>query len=1137
MQFTWRKGTLAARDPELDEWCLRAIVQQQVPREHVARRVERDGAQDAFHVTVLLPQEAKRALATFNKDTLVAMASEAALGEARPLKLGIGRAGKGAVVFAVLEWPAMQDFRRRLGLPRKALHLTLGFAQADLHDVDKSLDSIVFDGRSFSRADAEDVLERINTVPDPTMRDAILGVVLHHTRAMRDPAASNVVAARALVCRAKLAATQIGDLDRAVTDLLVSLELVDSPRVRMLLGDAFRKQGHRVDARDQYRRALATPQVAETPKVRELLLARLVAIESREQVPPPQKFPRTRHLINLGAATRDDLLFPAGDFGKFCDDSQGLVVSVEEKLDGANLGIFVDNDWQLVCKNRGHSVSADTATQWTGLDRWTEEHKTELYALLQQRYVIYGEWMFAKHSIHYARLPSLFMVFDLFDRVMCKFVSVTTRDALLAAYAPSLCVVPAVKRRAHFSLDTLQDDVRALLQETRSVFYDGPVEGLVLRCDEVDLPDGMSSFQVTRAKVVRSDFTQSIDEHWTRADLVRNKVDKLLFEQLQGGRAASSSKKYPSTPHLPFSPCVQSDDIVSGLDSASLLADGHTRVIVTEKLDGGNCCLKGGKVYARTHSKEASHWSFGEIKALYSSWIVQVPEIADLELFGENMSAVHSIEYDNLNSPFYLFAVRDPAASDRDGQAWLAWDDMQALADRLDIPTVPVVFDGVFRSLLQVQQLMQGQAQRNSRVSTELPGEGYVIRVARAFGDDAFEASIAKYVRANHVQTSADWKATATRASIKPPPPPGTRVQEQPRVQLFVDLDGVLADFERGVRELTGKTPEQLGVSHMWRSVEQANGFFSRLSWMPGAQEMWHTHLRPLRPTILSGVPMSTTRWAEKQKLEWCKRHLGHEVPVILCATRDKALYSGPGRILIDDRERTRRPWEAAGGAFVLYKHAAGAVAELTRQVALQGTQPELQEAAQGSAKQHKHNKSDNKRGGKQTRAKLAKSKFKLVVLAGLPGSGKSSIGEFLEQNLFGAVRVSQDEVGSRKVCEDLVGRASKTANVVILDRCNVESAERKHWVALAMTQPKHTLVVHVATDLETCVTRIVQRQGHPTVATNNPDAARRIVAGFHAKWQNPDAGTEGFGALKVVDPALPLHQAQQSLLSFIAKP
>ena len=102
---------------------------------------------------------------------------------------------------------------------------------------------------------------------------------------------------------------------------------------------------------------------------------------------------------------------------------------------------------------------------------------------------------------------------------------------------------------------------------------------------------------------------------------------------------------------------MQADDIK--LDDCAWLVGSE--VVVTEKLDGGNCCLWRGGVYARTHAHEATHPWFASIKALYPSFAASVDD--DLMLFGENMSAVHSVEYDRLGAHFYLFGVRRVSTS------------------------------------------------------------------------------------------------------------------------------------------------------------------------------------------------------------------------------------------------------------------------------------------------------------------------------------------------------------------------------------------------------------------------------------------------------------------------------------------
>lgn len=145
---------------------------------------------------------------------------------------------------------------------------------------------------------------------------------------------------------------------------------------------------------------------------------------------------------------------------------------------------------------------------------------------------------------------------------------------------------------------------------------------------------------------------------------------------------------------------------------------------------------------------------------------------------------------------------------------------------------------------------------------------------------------------------------------------------------LYVDLDGVLADFDRGVLELCGLPPgdPELSMRQMWRSLARAENFFGELELMPDAMELWERCL-PHSPTILTGLPHGG--WAEPQKRAWCARVLGPEIPVITCMSRDKPQWSAPGHVLIDDRLKAKEPWEAAGGTFILHTSAAASVQAL----------------------------------------------------------------------------------------------------------------------------------------------------------------------------------------------------------------
>ncbi|HZH25604.1 MAG TPA: hypothetical protein VEY95_00315 [Azospirillaceae bacterium] len=145
---------------------------------------------------------------------------------------------------------------------------------------------------------------------------------------------------------------------------------------------------------------------------------------------------------------------------------------------------------------------------------------------------------------------------------------------------------------------------------------------------------------------------------------------------------------------------------------------------------------------------------------------------------------------------------------------------------------------------------------------------------------------------------------------------------------LFLDLDGVLADFDRGVRAVTGRDPKGLGTREMWRALARHPDFFNTLEMMADAEALW-AFCRPHRPVILTGLPLGD--WAPEQKRRWVARVLGGDVEVVTCLSREKHRWSGPGRVLVDDRASLRDAWEAAGGDFILHTDAARSIAALRR--------------------------------------------------------------------------------------------------------------------------------------------------------------------------------------------------------------
>ncbi len=123
------------------------------------------------------------------------------------------------------------------------------------------------------------------------------------------------------------------------------------------------------------------------------------------------KFPRTKHLLNLGSVSRDDLMIKSTEVKDFLNTP----VCIEEKIDGANLGISIDSEFNIKFQNRSHYVNNKSHKQFQKLDKWKNEHASELYDILTPNLILFGEWMAYKHSIHYTNLPDVFIAFDIYD--------------------------------------------------------------------------------------------------------------------------------------------------------------------------------------------------------------------------------------------------------------------------------------------------------------------------------------------------------------------------------------------------------------------------------------------------------------------------------------------------------------------------------------------------------------------------------------------------------------------------------------------------------------------------------------------------------------------------------------------------
>lgn len=155
--------------------------------------------------------------------------------------------------------------------------------------------------------------------------------------------------------------------------------------------------------------------------------------------------------------------------------------------------------------------------------------------------------------------------------------------------------------------------------------------------------------------------------------------------------------------------------------------------------------------------------------------------------------------------------------------------------------------------------------------------------------------------------------------------------------KVFVDLDGVLADFDKKVEELLGHRPDRTqphAEPAMWKAIEKYRTFYRDLEMMSDAPLLLsYLNLTSTSFTILTGI--SRTTGCAEQKREWCFSHVGPEVPVITCASKDKAREAWKVTptthvpLLIDDWTKYKSVWEESGGEFVVHTSAQDTVHRL----------------------------------------------------------------------------------------------------------------------------------------------------------------------------------------------------------------
>ena len=249
-----------------------------------------------------------------------------------------------------------------------------------------------------------------------------------------------------------------------------------------------------------------------------------------------RKYPRTPHLEGSRLQPGDEDLTQIP-----FDRISGKHLVMEEKCDGANSAISFGGDGEILLQSRGHYLTGGYRERHYNLmKQWAIAHRNEFFAVLGKRYIMYGEWMYAKHTVFYDALPHYFLEFDILDRETGVFLDTPGRRKMLSGLpVVSVPVLGEGRFRTKEELLGLLSKSRFITENQRQCLI-GTAEKLGLdiekNCRDTDLSGMMEGLYIKveedgrvteRMKFVRQAFLQCVDfseTHWIDRPILPNQL-------------------------------------------------------------------------------------------------------------------------------------------------------------------------------------------------------------------------------------------------------------------------------------------------------------------------------------------------------------------------------------------------------------------------------------------------------------------------------------------------------------------------------------------------------------------------------------------------------------------------------------
>ena len=209
--------------------------------------------------------------------------------------------------------------------------------------------------------------------------------------------------------------------------------------------------------------------------------------------------------------------------------------------------------------------------------------------------------------------------------------------------------------------------------------------------------------------------------------------------------------KYPRTMHLPWSEKTSKDDRL--LDSVKHFEGKE--VVVTVKMDGENTTMYNDHIHARSLDS-GTHPSRKWVKGLWGRIAYNIPD--GWRICGENMQAVHTIFYKNLDSYFLAFSIWN------EKNICLPWDETLEYAELLGLDTVQVIYKGIWD-----EKTIRESFDKFKKAAWDITGhktEGYVVRLADEFTYGEFRTSVAKFVADDFIIKHGHWSTQKMETNL-----------------------------------------------------------------------------------------------------------------------------------------------------------------------------------------------------------------------------------------------------------------------------------------------------------------------------------------------------------------------------------